>query len=327
MLLGMKTRLGRAYGVGFLGLFGVACAAATPSSKEPAGVSETPAEVKTDEPSPAETSPVSSEATETAEGPSEPKEDPVSAAPPAPDGPEIVAGICEEICAKTDKACSERAATFCRASCRDYVTSAEKCPVEIEDALRCQSEADDFLLCSNIAAESCAPLYRDMKACREGTAEPKKRDAQAVSAGPNAPEGWATREVPSFGFSVLMPEADLSEKEGGFRAVAEMGGHRFVVEPLETEGRKPNAKRILRWASQYVGNDCQPKLRLHGRFESKGVIHVRFDTVCADESERHGMLHLWPNKGVVAVIEQKTGEAPLESSVSEKFLFSFASLK
>jgi hypothetical protein len=81
---------------------------------------------------------------------------------------------------------------------------------------------------------------------------------------------------------------------------------------------------ILRTATKYVGNSCQPKLRLHGRFESQGVIHVRFDTVCEDGRAYHGILHFWDGKSVVATT-QLDSELPAgeKNPNLEAFLFGF----
>lgn len=254
--------------------------------------------------------------------------EPEEAPPPGPKPTEVVGDVCEATCKKVESACSQRASEFCRASCRDYVGAAESCPVEVHAALSCQNDADDFLLCSNIAAESCANLYREMKRCRAGEVAPKVwgQTEEAVVKS-DVPTGFERKAVPAHGFSIPMPKgAKLSAAEKNFEMSAQdASGITYVVKSLELGStKKPTDVSILRTATQYVGNTCQPKLRLHGRFESQGVIHVRFDTVCEDGSVYHGVLHFWDGKSVVA-----TTKLPRELPAGEKnenlepFLFGF----
>ncbi len=257
--------------------------------------------------------------------PPQPEEEVVEEpAPPPEPATAIVARVCEEGCAKMDSACSARSASFCRASCRDYVSAAEKCPVEVEDALSCQAHADDFLLCSNIAAESCTPLFRSMKDCREGRAEPQVRKEKEPEQS-NVPAGWERFTVEQAGYSVLVPQTvKLTSSEAAYRAMGKDElGIEYRLEPLSTGGREPTAANILRSATGYLDNSCQPKLRLHGRYESEGVIHVRLDTVCEDGSEWHGMLHFWGKRGAVTTSFLQPSQASLENPHLESFLFSF----
>jgi hypothetical protein len=207
------------------------------------------------------------------------------------------------------------------------VDAADKCPVEVRDALSCQQEADDFLLCSNIAAESCAPLYRTMALCREGKAEPKPwgQKEQAAETG-GAPAGFERKTVSAHGFSQLMPSGAKLKAPSGkeFQLKGSDSGVTYLAKSVEVVGGagEPDAKNILRTATKYLGNECQPKLRLHGRFETAGVIHVRFDTVCEDGTTYHGMFHFWEGKAIVAttVLESDTGEA---NPNLDSFLFGF----
>src|SRR6187551_2003457 len=103
-----------------------------------------------------QTAPTTASATETSsaqesnatQSESDPEEAPAPAqpdesAPVQPSPSESVAQVCETNCARMDTAC-ERAAPSCRVSCRDYVDDAQKCPVEVYEALRCQQKAEDF---------------------------------------------------------------------------------------------------------------------------------------------------------------------------------------
>lgn len=285
---------------------------------------------ETPEPAPAPSAEPPSEEPPPAESPSEePPKEPSPEGPPAAEGPsptELVATICEETCQKVQGACNERAASFCRASCGDYVSGAETCPVEVHAALSCQKSADDFLLCSNIAAESCANLYRTMKKCRDGEVEPKPWGvASNAPAESDVPPGFVKKSVSAHGFSQLMPEAaKLETKEGGaFEMTHEdASGITYVTKSLElNQTSKPTSASILRTTTKYVGNDCQPKLRLHGRFETAGVIHVRFDTVCSSGTTYHGIVHFWDGKAVVATTIVKSES--VQNPNLEAFLFGF----
>lgn len=297
----------------------LACATQAPPAEPAPDPSLSAAEVVSPEPASVEAPSSEPAASQEPEKPAEP-------APPVEPATEIVARVCEEGCAKMDSACNARSASFCRASCRDYVSAAEKCPVEVEDALSCQATADDFLLCSNIAAESCTPLFRAMKECREGRAEPQARKAKEPEKS-NVPPGWARFSVPQAGYSVLAPQSmKLSSAADSYKATgADQLGIEYRLEPLSTGGREPTSSNILRSATAYLGNDCQPKLRLHGRYESAGVIHVRFDTTCKDGSAWHGMLHFWGKSGAVTTSYLQPSQAALENPHLEAFLFSFES--
>lgn len=238
---------------------------------------------------------------------------------------ELVAELCRGICARVKKSCSGRAADFCNASCGDYVDGAEACPTEVHAALTCQTSADDFLLCSNIAAESCAPLYRTMSDCRDGRVAPIAW-GQAIESGKkeDIPAGFARLFVKEAAFSVLAPVgATVTQSEGEkFKSVTTHDGFEYVVEAVSRDNKKPlDAKTLLRLTTEYVGNACQPKLRLHGRYETQGVVHTRFDTVCADGTEMRGMMHFW-EENVVAAFTRRS-PAGVANPNFEPFVFSF----
>ncbi len=296
-------------------ILGLGCAPppATPAEPEPAPERE-PEPISEPEPEP------------------EPEPDSEPAPPPV-DPTKIVLDQCEEICARTEKACSARAADFCRASCRDYEMGAQKCPVEIHEALKCQSEAGDFNLCSNIAAETCAPLYVRMQDCRSDKVSPEpwgQTHAEVTTS--ELPKGWERMRYEEFGFSVAGPTSlAREEKDGGlFRAVGTDASHtEYIVELVEKGNtRPPTDVSILKTATKFVGNDCQPKLRLHGRFDKKGVIFVRFDTVCKDGAVYHGMLHLFDGKALVLTTKERAeyAEPGKMPGLLEDFIFSFEQL-
>ena len=262
-----------------------------------------------------------------------------TAVPTGPGAPELVGQLCREICGRVKKSCSPRAADFCHASCGDYVSGAEECPTEVHEALRCQTSADDFLLCSNIAAESCAPLYTAMNDCRTGIVPPKPWGQKVEETkAEDIPAGFARLRVQAgeslapdgvkraqFDFSHFAPEGTkvLGGEPGGlFKAAARHGDFEYVLEAVSHDNKKPlDAKTLLRATTEYVGSACQPKLRLHGRYDTKGVVHTRFDTVCADGTEIHGMMHFWGENIVAASVRNSAGGAANPNL--EPFIFSF----
>ena len=295
----------------------------------PSGASNAPAE----SPAPASDAPTSKNDPHAAQPAPEPAasegdewadDEPIPSVSAEDPGPQNALSLCESICKKMDGACADRAADFCRASCGDYESAARKCPVEVEAALGCQTSADDFLLCSNIAAPSCAPLFKRMQDCRDGAMAPQARGAQPTNED-ETPAGFSLLAVPSLGVQQLLPStARLGKsKEGLALATASLDNVHYALIQLPDEPKTPTDKSILLTATTFVGNDCQPKLRLRGRFETQDTIHVRFDTVCKDGKQHHGMLHFMGAQVVVTVATSDAGvDAPPED-VLDAFLFSF----
>lgn len=282
-----------------------------------------PAATPNTAPQPEQESPADSAETESSDST---EVTPSEAAPPPEDPSDVVRELCELNCQKADAACSKSTAEFCRASCRDYVSGAEDCPVEIADALRCQNSAADFEICSNIAAASCSNLYRDLEACRSGKAPPRVWGEQVkASEEGGLPSGWETLEEASFGFSSLMPQGFTLEKTAdGFRSsgpatdggIYATVGFRFKSKPTDLQ--------VMNTAIAYVGKGCGEDLRLHGRFESKGVAHVRFDAPCESGGGYRGFLHVWGQQLVLTAgkFTKITFGEDLSPSL-ERFLFSF----
>lgn len=297
-------------------VFGLGCAKEAPPPASPAESSNTD-----------ESRDGSSETGSNAsgEGARAPSEDASPAAEPElPDPAKLVGEICERTCARVDKECSQKAAKFCRASCRDYVNGTEKCPVEIHGALACQEDAESFRLCANIADEACTPLFRKMVECREGrvaprvwgdTTRPKEEDPAA---------GLVAFAVPGFNITQLMPEPVTVKTQEPLAAEAMEPGEpgRFVIDAAAIEGKKLSAANELRTVTKYVGTACEPKLKLHGRFESFGAAHVRFDTVCKGGLEYHGVAHFYPDRVLFVAHIAKAADG-LSDARRDAFLFGF----
>lgn len=234
----------------------------------------------------------------------EPEEKP--APEPAPAPPEAVeparpdvAGACRTLCERTAKACSERAAQFCTASCGDYVNAAEQCPVEVTRALSCQAEAEDVGLCANIARPECAPMFVAMRDCRSGKKPPLALGELEKPVVASTSTNWSSVEVAELGLTVRFPSVYTKKHAPNVGITASHGGSEYVVESFEGFPKLTDST-LLRAVTAYLGNACQAKLRLHGRYETKGIVHVRFTTTCSDGLSIEGMVHVNGTKWVAA---------------------------
>ena len=277
----------------------------------------------------AEASPASSSGSTPETGPGAAQaeaESPTEGAPAPPakgaDPAKLVLEICERTCDRVEKQCDAKQTKFCRASCRDYASGAEHCPVEIHGALACQENAEDFQLCANISDEACVPLFRKMVECRTGKAKPRVWGDTSLDAKTDFAAGLKPLTVSGYGMTQLMPEGTSVKGGDAYRALKTDGSARWVIEATSLEGSTLSNTTILRTVTKYVGNACQPKLRLHGRFESGGVLHTRFDTVCKDGTEYHGVAHFWPAR-VLMVAHIGPGSTALEEGRRDAFLFGF----
>lgn len=243
--------------------------------------------------------------------------------PAKPTARERIRTLCAEGCAKMEARCKEATVDVCRANCENFESDGETCPVEVEDALACQSEADDVIPCSNTAAESCVVPYRAMRECTTGRVPPKKeRTAERQESQEEIPAGFERTSEARLGLSLLFPTpVTRASGDEPLRLSATLGEFEFRAEALPLVLPHPTDKTILKTALDFVGFSCQPKLRLHGRFESESIIHVRFDTACKDGVEWHGAFHFLDERVVVAAVRTKSKPAsPIPHF--EEFLFS-----
>src|SRR5690606_12653073 len=226
-------------------------------------------------------------------------------------------------CQRMDAAC-RRSAEFCRSSCRDYVASAEKCPVEIYAALTCQSNAEDFLLCSNVSPEECASAVRAMQNCQNGTATPAvwgEKKQEESSAGP--PAGWVRLAHPRLGFSILFPPgatwSQVGENEVASVRSDELN-YRATIRSLA--GKKINDSLILRTVVSELGKTCEADIRLHGRYETQGTTHIRFNSSCKGQENYYGILHI---KGEMALFVSihRPGHADAPPEHLESLVFGY----
>lgn len=277
-----------------------------PTKVEPAPASSVPSE------------PSASAARETSEPPAAPP-----AEAPKPSALERIRTLCAEGCSKMEGRCKEASVDVCRVNCENFESDGERCPFEVEDALACQAEADDVIPCSNTAAESCVRQYRAMRECTMGRVPPRQASEGAQTEAPeDVPDGFARVSDARLGLSLLFPEPLVrASGEEALRLSATLGEFEFRAETLPIAVPNPTDKTILKTALDFLGFACQSKLRLHGRFESEGVIHVRFDTACKDGVEWHGAFHFLDQRVAVTAVRAKTKPSnPIPHF--EDFLFS-----
>jgi hypothetical protein len=208
--------------------------------------------------------------------------------PPAPPAP-TVAEVCEQLCVRADQICTADGARRCRGACVAYVRASTGCEDQTKAALECQVRAEASDICSHVAASSCAREFRVLRACQRGEPPP---ETQLGTAG-DVPAAWQKIVDEELGFSLSLPPdaaLDTAAKRRTWRA--EEGGTSYVVARLPDPPAKITDAALLRMVIDYVGVTCQRNIRLHGRFESDGIVGVRYDSGCNDKSQWHGMLRI-----------------------------------
>lgn len=272
--------------------------------------------------SPAEETTLSEPATEASEtdvpdaSAASSKSTPEPSEPPPPS----VAEICENLCVRVDSACKGSAGEQCRGFCREYVAAAERCPVEVAEALECQLEASDTMLCANVAASSCVPEFTEMTECRAGQRAPRaqrvKKSGDAVDE--ELPPNWARTDDEEFGISLPFPLDVTVEGSGAERKlVAREDDVEYVVDSPPRFAGEPTDRAILRAVLDYVGTPCHKSLKVHGRFEKGGAVHVHIDTACKDGRHLRGMFHVAPDR---IVVTSARANAPLRAPEIESRL-------
>lgn len=238
--------------------------------------------------------------------------DPQPVAAPAVQAPDPAAE-CLRLCERVESQCKAASVEACRMNCKDFMVAAERCPVEVVDALACQTEASDAMICTNIVAASCVPLFSDLNACRAGQAEPRApraggaARAQGGSGDEELPAGWERTEDPTFSVSLPFPRgARVEGDDAARRLVASEEGVDYLVEaPARFRGEATD-KALLRAVLDYVKTPCHKALKVHGRFENQGATHVHFDTTCSDGRHWRGMLHVAPERLVITSAQAPT---------------------
>jgi hypothetical protein len=159
--------------------------------------------------------------------------------------------------------------------------------------------------------------------CRTGKTKPRVWGDTSLDAKTDFTKGLASVDIPTYGMTQLMPEGTKIPNVTPLHVeVPAEGGAKFVIDAVPLEGKTVSAPSMLRTVTKYVGLACQPKLRLHGKFESGKVVHIRFDTSCKDGTEYHGVAHFWPDR-VLMISHIGPGSAALEEGRRDAFLFGF----
>lgn len=280
----------------------VACGGRPAGSERPA---EAPARTSTPvEPSGAE--------------PSEPASSPSSATPPVaaepapPAAPDPVA-LCNRMCDRVEKKCSESATESCRMNCTQYEHPPQGCDAQVQAALECGARAED-LTCVNIAPESCAADFRRVVACASGKPE------GAMPEDPTKiPESWERFESASAGFAAPMPRG-VSEKSGApeptFQTSA--GEATYEVRVLPAPKDKVTQKSLVRLTMGLVGK-CGKNLKLFGMVERPERTTIRFQSGCPGGNELQGFIVIAAGKMYVLQVN-----APAASNApKDPFFYNF----
>lgn len=242
---------------------------------------------------------------------------------------EELAERCEAVCRVMDTQCKDRAQRLCRGKCDEYTPLMKSCPFELAELLTCQEKAEDKIACSNMIAESCVLSYKELTACEKGERAAwtgPRTGETAKTEGYEAPGGFHFQELPDWSVASFVPAgaSELQERQKK-RYSGKDGDIEYAIEPLPSTPKTITDKTILKTVLDYLGFDCQKSLKVYGRFETKEVVHVRFETECKAGTAYRGMVHLWDGKGYVSYArraEKFLGEDPK----LEPFLFSFKKL-
>lgn len=218
---------------------------------------------------------------------------------------------CNALCASAAETCSRKSSRECRANCGKYQSLADRCEVQVLGAIRCQAAVPKFV-CSNLASE-CTTEFQALSACEQG--EPSAASTAASSA-LGLPPGWARVRDPDAGFEVALPlGARVGDLEGRRTWTAEgPDGASYRVAILPALGGPATEKRLMETVLHYLGHECQPLVRLHGRFETDRDVAERFNARCEDGQRWRGILRA-SREQLVLVVEvlppgvQATGDA------------------
>lgn len=225
--------------------------------------------------------------------------------------PSRVEAECNALCASAAQTCSRKSTRECRANCGKYQSLAERCETQVLGAIRCQAGVPK-LVCSNLASE-CTNEFQALSACEQGEAD----------ATPNAspsrlelPPGWQLVRDTEAAFEVALPlGARVGELQGHRTWTAEgPDGAGYRVAILPAVGARASEKRLMQAVFDYLGQQCQPLVRLHGRFETERDVAQRFNARCEDGQRWRGILRASPER-LVLVVEvlppgvQATGDA------------------
>ena len=228
-----------------------------------------------------------------------------------------VAAECTQLCQGAEGTCSRKSVRECRANCGKYQSLADRCEMQVLSAIRCQA-AVPKLICSNLASE-CAQQFRELTACEHGVTPMRVESALSP------PPDWERVEDPEGGFAIHLPRGASAGEFKGFRtwrAVTSKNAE-LLVAILPGIAGEPSEKRMMESVIHYLGHECQPAVRLHGRFETERDVAERFDAKCQDGRAWHGILRASLER-VVLIAEVVTEQA---QRIGDRYYYSFESLK
>ena len=233
-----------------------------------------------------------------------------------------VASVCEALCARVDERCSKDSARQCRGQCKIYVEKSKGCEAEYRAALDCQAGAAQKELCGNVAAANCLDEFRDIKRCQRGE-KTSASDASAPASGSGLPAGWKMITDDQLGFKIGLPASAALDRDAERRTwSATVGDVEYVVAQLPSPNKPITSQVLLKLVIDYVGYRCQKNLKLHGQFEIGDEVAIRYDTVCRDGTEWHGMLRVRPDQAKSTAYHAKSGA----EGVLEPFIYSYKRL-
>jgi len=234
------------------------------------------------------------------------------------EGP-TVASVCEALCSRVDERCSKDSARQCRGQCKIYVDKSKGCEAEYRAALDCQAGAAQKELCGNVAAANCLDEFRDIKRCQRGE-KTSASAASASSSGSGLPAGWKVFTDDQLGFKIGLPASAALDRNAERRTWrATEGDVEYVVAQLPSPNQAITSKVLLKLVIDYVGYRCQKNLKLHGQFEIGDEVAIRYDTVCRDGTEWHGMLRVRPDQAKSTAYHAPAGA----EGVLEPFIYSY----
>ncbi len=263
----------------------------------------------------------SSAASDRAAAPAEAEREVADPAPsePVPAGP-TVASVCESLCQVVDGRCEPAAARRCRGQCDVYVKKAEGCEAEYRAALECQAGAPERELCGNVAAAQCLSQFREIKRCERG----EKPAQSAPPAARGLPDGWVPITDDELHFTIGMPPGAALDAEAKRRTWrASVGAVEYVVAELPAPGKAVTSQDLIKLAIEFAGYRCQKNLKLHGQFEIADEVAIRFDTMCHDGTEWHGMLRVRPDQALATAHHS----ARSDDAVLDPFIYSYRRLQ
>ena len=226
--------------------------------------------------------------------------------------------VCEKLTERAQQKCTKQVANLYAVSCRRYEKTT-KCESEIARALECQLKAADDSLCAHQSDPNCSDVMHQLKACEKGTAPVEQTQAEDLT----LPASWGKVSDSQMGFTVAMPRGAALDATATRRTwkAEESGISYLVADVAPPTGALSNAA-ILRTITNYVGNRCQLKLKVHGQLEIKGTTVVQYDSGCTDGTEWHGMMHFWGNKAVSTGLHGPSGS----KGVLEPYYYSLAEM-